>query len=176
MKIIVLLMSVMVGSSVLAYKYDSGQFYVSGGLGANINVVRYDGPNASPKAYMPFYTTLDYAVDRNFGVFASFSPQFSGSAVSFLTRAGMKYWFSFLDAPYVPYISLAITPELLWPTSRHESHINFGLSPGIGINYFVMANFLVGMHLNFNPTIAMVDGGRNFELAVSGLLDVSFRI
>ncbi|MCA9508370.1 MAG: hypothetical protein KC505_08120 [Myxococcales bacterium] len=173
----IILLSMLLGSiSLSAYRYDSGQLYVSGGLGAHINVVRHEGKSPTPKAYMPFYGTLDYAIDRNFGVFASFAPQFSGGVISFLSRAGIKYWFSFLETPYVPYVSLAITPELVVPTSSAKNHINIGISPGIGINYFVMAHFLVGMHLNFNPTFAFIDGQKQMELGVIGLFDVSFRI
>jgi hypothetical protein len=171
-----ILTTLILTSTLHAYKYDSGQYYMSGGLGANVNVVRHEGREPTPKAAMPLYMTLDYAVDKNFGVFATFAPQFSGSAVSFLTRAGAKYWMTFMDAPYVPYVSLALTPALLWPTGQAKSHVNLGISPGVGINFFVMANFLVGMHLNLNPSIAMVNNERHFELAVSGLLDVSFRI
>ncbi len=176
MKNTLFLASLFLVSTLHAYRYDSGQFYMSGGLGANVNVVRNEGRDATPKAAMPLYMTLDYAMDKNWGVFATLAPQFSGSAVSFLTRGGVKYWMTFMDAPYVPYVSLAMTPALFWPTGESKSHLNFGLSPGLGVNFFVMANFLVGLHLNFNPSVAMMTDRREFEFSVSGLLDVSFRI
>lgn len=176
MKKLVLVACLFFAVSSMAYQYMGGQAYLSGGVGANINVIRLNNSYAStPKGSMPLYLSLDYAVDNNWALFGTIAPQFSGSAVSFLSRAGLKYWLNIFEAPLVPYFSLALTPAYMWKADE-PSHFNIGLSPGLGINYFVLANFLVGLHLNLNPTYAFIKNEGKMELAVTSLLDLSFRI
>lgn len=161
----------------LAYRIESGQYYVGGGFGANVNVVRFDvAPRNTPKAEMPLLVNLDYAIDQNFGVFGSFMPQFGAGSIAFGFRAGAKYWFTFLDAPYVPYVSLALAPTFLFPMGEMPNHFNLGLSPGLGMNFFVMAKFLVGAHIHFNPSIGFVDGEKKFEFSVMSFFDVTIRV
>jgi|SRR5579871_4933038 len=160
-----------------AYRIEEGAYYVGGGFGANINAVRFDvAPRTTPKAELPLIGQIDYAIDRNFGVFANFIPQFSGDSLAFQLKGGAKYWFSFLDAPYVPYVSLALTNIFMFPMGRVPNHYNIGLSPGTGVNFFVLANFLVGAHVHFNPSIAFADGEKKFEFSVLAFFDVSVKL
>lgn len=178
-KLCLLLVTILLfGVPSFAYKIEGGEYYVGGGFGANVNVVRNQqvAANAKPKADLPLFMTIDYAIDRNIGLTGSFIPQFGAGSLAFSFRGGIKYWFSFLSAPYVPYVSLALTPSFLLPLGSAPNHFNLGLSPGVGMNFFVMANFLVGAHVHFNPSMAFVDGDKQWEFAVTSLFDVAFRI
>lgn len=160
-----------------SYRIEGGEYFVGGGFGANVNVARYDVANkATPRAELPIIMHLDYAIDNNLGVFGSFVPQFAAGSIGFLFRAGAKYWFNFGDAPYVPYVSLALTPSFLFPMKEEPTHVNLGLSPGVGMNFFVMAKLLVGAHVHFNPSIAFVDGHKKFEFSVMTFFDVLLRL
>lgn len=160
-----------------SYKIEGGEYYVGGGFGANVNVVRYDVPKKeTPRAELPLFVNLDYAIDQNIGFFGTFSPHFGAGSIAFGFLAGAKYRFTFLDAPYVPYVSLALAPTFLFPMTSSPSHVNFGLSPGAGMNFFVMAKLLVGAHVLFNPSIAFIDGAKKFEFAVTTFFDVSLRV
>lgn len=159
-----------------AYRIEGGEYYVGGGFGVNVNVARFnDPPKVTPMAELPLIMNLDYIIDKNLGVFGSVIPQFSAGSVGFLFRAGAKYWFTFLDAPYVPYASLALTPSFLLPSGA-PNHFNIGLSPGVGMNYFVLAKFLVGAHVHFNPSLAFADGDKKFEFSVMSYFDVTLRL
>ncbi len=168
--------SLAVATGLEAYKFDSGQYFLSGGVGANVNVVRMTGAEASPKAYMPLSLTLDYKLDTALGVFGTIVPQFGGSALSLLLHAGAKYHINLANAPYVPYLALAISPSMMFAQGEPKNHFNLGLSPMLGLNYFVMANFLLGLHVGFHPSLAWANGQRQAEFGVSSLLDVSFKI
>jgi hypothetical protein len=163
--------------SVFAYRIEGGEYYVGAGFGAHINVLRYEvEPGATPKADLPLLVNIDYSIDQNIGVFGSFVPHFAAGSIAFAFRAGAKYWFTFFEAPYVPYISLAFSPAFLFPLNSAHPHFNLGLSPGLGIDFFVMANFLVGAHAHFNPSIAFINNDKKGEFAVTALFDVAFRI
>lgn len=172
----VLLFSLFSSLHLCAYEFEEARSYLSAGLGYSVNAARHEGMHPTPTAAMPLYLSLDYAIDKNFGAFATFAPQFSGSAISFLLRGGVKYWFSIPDTPYVPYVSLAATPAWLLPTNGYKSHLNFGISPGVGLNYFIFADFILGLHVNFNPSIALVNSESHFEFSVTSILDLSFPI
>jgi hypothetical protein len=178
MKMAVWLALVLMVSEIgFGYRIESGDYYVSGGFGANVNVIRFhDIKKATPKAQMPLIMNLDYVLDKNLGVFTSFLPQFSSDSVGFCFRGGAKYWFNLEHVPLVPYVSISIMPTLLLPMDDRPNHFNIGLSPGVGLNFFVLAKFLVGAHVNFNPSIAFIDGEKKFEFAVMSFFDLSFRI
>lgn len=173
-----ILMMIMLAFSIpsLSYRIEGGEYYVGGGFGATINVARFnDLLKVTPGVELPLVMNLDYALDKNWGVFGSAIPQFSVGSVRFLFRGGAKYWFNSFDAPFVPYVSLALTPSFLIPAGA-PNHFNIGLSPGAGLNYFVLANFLVGGHIHFNPSIAFADGDKKFEFSVMGYFDVTLRL
>lgn len=160
-----------------AYRLEEGQYYVGGGFGANVNVVRFDtAPRATPRAQLPILANLDYTIDKNFGVFGSFIQHFGAGNVALGFRAGAKYWFSFLDAPYVPYVSFALVPSFLFPMGEAPVHFNLGFSPGAGMNFFVMSKFMVGAHVHFNPSVAFADGAKRFEFSVMTYFDVTLKI
>lgn len=162
---------------VFAYKIEGGEYYVSGGFGANVNVVRYDLPNkTTPRAALPLFVNLDYAFDNKIGFFGSFVPHFGAGSIAFGFMAGAKYRFTEFDAPYIPYVSLALAPSILFPMTEAPTHFNLGLTPGVGMNFFVMAKFMVGAHVLFNPSIAFIDGDKKFEFAVTTFFDVSLRV
>ena len=173
---IILLLAIL-SSSAFGYKMEGGQYFIASGIGANVNVVRFLGnDNKTPKVEMPMYATLDYSIDQNISVFVTIAPQFGGSSIGIKFQGGARYWMSRLVAPYVPFVGLALTPAFLFPTDKKKTHFNIGITPSLGINYFVMADFLVGMHADFNPSYAFIDGQRKFEFAVGGFLDVTFRL
>lgn len=163
--------------SAKAYRIEADSYYLGGGFGVNINAVRLkDSRRATPKAEMPIIAHLDYAIDRNWGVFGSFIPQFGAGSIGFGFRGGAKYWFSFFDAPYVPYVALALTPTFLFPVGEVPNHFNIGISPGVGMNFFVLAKFIVGAHVFVNPTLAFVDKTRKFEFSVMTFFDVTLKV
>lgn len=173
----VLIVLVLTSFSAFSYRFEVGEFYVGGGFGANINVARYEvAGKMTPRAEVPLLVNLDYVFDHNFNFFGSFVPQFGSGSVNFLFRAGAKYRINFADAPYVAYVSLALTPSFLLPTSSEPTHFNLGLSPGVGLNYFIMSKFMVGAHVHFNPSVAFVDGDKKFEFSVMPFFDVSLRV
>lgn len=176
MKYRLVVLLVLITTSLDAYKFDSGQYFLSGGVGAHVNVIRMTGAEASPKAYMPWSLTLDYKLDQALGIFAALAPQFGGSALSVLWQAGVKYHINLANAPYVPYLALAISPSFMLAQADHKNHFNLGLSPIFGLNYFVMANFLIGLDLGLHPSLAWANNERQAELAVSSLLNLSFKI
>ncbi len=150
---------------------------MGGGFGVNINAVRFsEEPRTSPGAQLSLIGHLDYAIDRNFGLFGSFMPQFAASSIAFGFKGGVKYWFSFLDTPYIPYASLALTNTFLIPSGKAPNHFNLGLSPGAGINYFLLAKFLIGAHVHFNPSLAFADGEKKFEFSVLAYFDVTVKL
>ena len=173
----VFILASMTACALSSYKIEGGESFVGAGLGANVNVVRYDvARKETPRGQLPLAITYDYAIDRNFGVFGTFVPHFGAGSVAMQLSMGAKYWFSYFDAPYVPYLSLALTPTFLVPTGVGVRHTNIGITPGVGVNFFVMADFLVGAHVNFNPSIAIVGDEKKFEFSVNAMFDVTFRI
>lgn len=176
-KILCALMPFLLCTLTWAYRIDPGEFYVSGGLGANISVVRNTmSSKYTPKAFLPMTMGLDYAIDERIGLFMNLVPQFASDHLGFSFHGGAKYWLSFFESPFVPYVSLAFSPSILIPTNHNPSHINLGLSPGIGMSYFILAKLMVGTHIYFNPSLALVDGERNFEFSVMSFFDVSLRV
>lgn len=175
-RLTIFLLSTLLSYQAFSYEFEEASYYMSGGLGASVNAVRHDGEHPTPSAAMPFYFTLDYVLDKNIGFFGTFAPQFSGGAISFLLRGGMKYWFTIADTPYVPYVSLAFAPQWLIPTNGNKHHLNLGVSPGLGINYFIFADFIIGLHVNVNPSVAFVNKQSHFEFSVNSILDLTFRI
>lgn len=160
-----------------AYKIDGGELFLSGGMGANVNVIRYETlTKSSPGAQMPLLFGVDYAIDKRFGVFGSTGAFLAPGSIALNFRLGGKYYIPFMDGPFAPYAALAVTPGFLFPTGLSSSQISLGLSPGIGLNYFVMHNFLLGMHTYINPMWTRVAGRNEFELGVAAFLDVTFRI
>lgn len=160
-----------------AYKIDGGELFLSSGVGANVNVIRYETlTKASPGAQMPLIFGTDYAIDRRFGVFGSVGTFLAPGSIALNFRLGGKYYIPFMDGPFAPYTSLALTPGFLFPTGLSGSQTSLGLSPGVGLNYFVMHNFLLGMHTYVNPMWTRVAGKNEFELGVTAFLDATFRI
>lgn len=159
-----------------SYRIEGGEYFVGAGFGVNVNVARLDEPKKStPKAELPLMVSMDYAFDKNIGLFGSFIPSFAAGSMGFGLRAGAKYWFTFLDAPLYPYVSLALSPAFLLPF-KEVNHFNIGLSPGVGLNYFVLAKFMVGAHIHMNPSIAFADGDKKFEFSVMTFFDVNLRV
>jgi hypothetical protein len=160
----------------LAYRIEGGEYFAGGGFGVNVNVARFnDPPKIKPRAQLPLIMNVDYAIDKNIGVFGSLIPLFSSESVAFLIRAGAKYWLTDLDIPFIPYASLALTPSFFIPGGA-PNHFNIGISPGIGANYFVLAKLLVGAHVNFDPSMAFADGDKKFEFSVMSYFDVTYKI
>lgn len=163
--------------SLSAYKFYGGDYFFGAGFGANVNVVRFvDVGGKKPMADMPLLFKFDYAIDQNLGVFADFVPQFSTSCMTFGLRAGAKYWMSFLNAPYFPFLSLAISPSFLVPLKDASTHFNLGITPGFGMSFFLMAKLLIGAQVNFNPSVVFVDKKRKFEFSVMSFFDIALRI
>ncbi len=167
--------ALLISTSLLAYRIETGDVYVGAGVGVNVNVARFDSPNKTPGAELPLVASLDYVWEKNWGVFASVLPTFSPGSVGFGLRAGAKYWFKFIDAPLYPYASLALAPSFLIPF-KTANHFNLGISPGVGVNYFIMAKFIVGAHLHVNPALAFADGEKKFEFAVMPFFDLNVRL
>lgn len=160
-----------------SYGFVAGETYLGAGFGANVNVVRFtDAVRKTSNADLPVLINYDYIIDENFGVFASAVTHFGAGSIGFGFTGGGKYRFIFKDQPFVPYVSFAISPSFLFPMEERPNHFNLGFTPGAGINYFVLAKFVVGAHIRFNPSIAFVDGAKKFELAVMTYFDVSFRL
>jgi hypothetical protein len=163
--------------SLAAYRVESGNLFVSGGFGAHVNVVRAESVfSPTPKAEMPLFVGMNYALDSNFGLYARFMPQFSGGAFAMAFTGGVKYWFSSLNMPLVPHVFLGISPLFFIPTDERRFHMNIGFSPGLGVDFFVLADFLIGAEVAFIPAFAFINKEKTFEFAVSALLDVSYRI
>ncbi|HXW53797.1 MAG TPA: hypothetical protein VEL47_06805 [Myxococcota bacterium] len=174
-----LVMCFLLGTAFTArgYRIEEGAYYVGGGFGVNVNTARFDKePRRSPGVQLPLIAHLDYAIDRDFGVFGDFIPQFAASSLALGFKGGAKYWFSFLDTPYVPYAALSLTTSFLFPSGKAPNHVNLGFSPGFGMNYFVLAKFLLGAHVHFNPSIAFADGEKKFEFSVLAYFDVTIKI
>lgn len=160
----------------LAYRFDAGSYYVGGGFGAQVNVARFNQPpRITPAAQMPLIAHVDYAVDNTWGVCASIVPTFSADSLGLSLRGGAKYWFNVFDGPLHPYASLELVPSLLTPFDT-PNHFNLGISPGGGLQYFVLANVLVGAHVNFNPSLAFVDKEKRFEFSVMSYFDVLIKL
>jgi hypothetical protein len=168
---------VLSATNLLGYEVSGGEWFVNGGLGANVNVVRYETlSHASPGAQMPLIMGADYAIDSSFALFGSVSPFLAPGSVALNTRLGAKYFLPVLASPFLPYVSLALTPGVLMPTSRTGSHWSIGLSPGVGLNYFLTADFLLGLHVYVNPVISRIDFRNHFELSTTAYLDLTFKL
>lgn len=166
----------LLGLPTYSYRIEGGEYYVGAGFGVNVNVARLNDPKKStPKAELPLMLSMDYAIDKNIGIFASFIPSFAGGSVGLGLRGGAKYWFTVLDAPLYPYVSLALSPAFLLPF-KEVNHFNIGLSPGVGLNYFLLAKFMVGAHIHMNPSVAFAGGEQKFEFSVMTFFDVNLRV
>lgn len=174
---LLLVMSTTMGNYCWSYHIDVGEYYVGGGFGANVNVVRMDTyAKKTPQAQLPFLVHLDYGLMDNISLFGGFATQFGAGSVGLLFQGGGKYWFSVADAPYIPYVSLAFTPSFLFPVKKDPMHFNLGLSPGAGLHFFITTKLLVGAHAYLNPSIAFIDGDSKFEFSVMAFFDVTMRV
>jgi hypothetical protein len=154
---------------------EAGEYYVGAGFGMNVNVARMEKPSQTPGTELPLWGGIDYLIDSNWGVFGSVLPSFATGSVGLGLRGGAKYWFTNFDFPLFPYVSLALAPSFTMPFAG-PNHVNLGLSPGVGVAYFIVAKFLVGAHVHFNPSVAWGGGATKFEFAVMPFFDLTLRI
>ncbi len=158
-----------------AYRMEGGEFYAGAGFGMDVNVARMTKPSSTPGLELPLLASVDYLIDSNWGVFGSVVPTFAASNVGMKLFGGAKYWFTQFDFPLYPYVSLAFVPSFNIPFTG-PTHINLGLSPGVGASYFVVSKFRVGAHLHFNPSVAWAAGASKFEFAVMPFFDLTLRV
>lgn len=170
-----LILCMVVARNASAYRVESGELYLNGGFGVNLNVARMEKPSKTPGAELPLLGGVDYLIDNNWGAFATLIPSFGVGNIGIGVRAGAKYWLTQFDWPVLPYASLAVTPGFLIPFNG-ANHFTIGVAPGFGVNYFVVAKFMVGVHVHMNPSFAFAGGEKKFEFAVMPFFDVSLRI
>lgn len=172
----IILSTITLAFSAFSYRFETSESYISGGLGLTTNVARFNQLSLeTPKIQLPIIGSYDYFIDKNISAFGSVIPQFFADSIGISFKGGAKYWFLF-DGPYVPYVSLALLSSFLFPTDEKKNHYNLGLSPGVGMNYFVLAHFLVGAHIHFNPSIAFASSEKKFEFSVTTFFDVMLRL
>lgn len=175
-KIIFFFFFILKVNTAFSYKIESKDFLVGGGLGANVNVVRYDkASKETPKAQMPLLINFDYAIDPLLGIYGSLIPKFGADSIALSLESGAKYWWSF-DAPYMPYLALGLTLSSVFPTNSYVNHYNIGLGSNLGLDFFILGNFLLGLGIKFNPSIAFVGHENKFEFSTLGFVLVTFRI
>ena len=172
---ILLFIGLLLPAPSFAYRMAAGEYYVGAGFGMNVNVARMDKPSQTPGMQLPLWGGIDYLIDSNWGVFGSIIPSFAVGSVGLGLRGGAKYWFTHFDFPLFPYVSLALAPSFLVPFTG-PNHINLGLSPGVGVNYFIVAKFMVGAHVHVNPSIAWSKGERQFEFSIMPFFDLALRL
>lgn len=170
----VLFFSLFTSVTALGYRIEAGDLFVGGGFGVNVNVARMEKPTKTPGAELPLWIGTDYLFDANWGVFGSVIPSFSVGSFGLGMRAGVKYWFTQFDLPFFPYASLALSPSFL--ILKDANHFNIGLSPGGGVYYFIVAKFMVGAHVHFNPSLAFGGSEKKFEFSVMPFFDLSLRL
>lgn len=177
LRFLLLVLSMMAAFSSWSYHIEVGEYYLGGGIGANVNVVRMDGFFIrTPQAQLPILAHLDYVLMENISLFSGLATQFGAGSFGLLFQGGGKYWLTVADAPFVPYVSLALTPSFLFPVKKEPMHFNLGLSPGAGLNFFLTTKILLGAHAHFNPSLAFADGDRRFEFSVMAFFDLTMRV
>jgi len=159
-----------------AYDFRPGNIFLRPFAGAEINVLRYQGPGtATPGAGLLLGFGMDYVVDFDWGasgdIHANISPDYFDLSLSF----GGKYWFTQTRLPFVPYAAVYLPVSVLIPTYA-KSHWNIGLRPALGIQYFVMRNFAIGLEVGLTPSIMLSSVKSAFEISVDAAFMFSWRL
>ncbi len=167
----------LLSQNAVAYRMIGGDLFLGGALGAQVNVVRkHEGENQTPKGALPFIVHADYAIDENWGVNAAFSTQFSPGALGFSGTLGAKYWFSYFNAPYIPYVGIGMAPLYFTPIEQGNKEFKLGVPVDLGFQFFLLANLLMGIKLQMVPVILFGDQTPKTEFSVLGLMTVAFRL
>lgn len=160
-----------------AYKIAPKDIWVGGGMGGIVNVARYErSPDETPKGGLALMGTVNYALDSFLGAYGSLNPQFLPDAFSLGIEGGAKYWFSYFNTPYFPYISAGLSTALMFTDGSRKNHFNIGLAAGAGLNFFITGNFLAGVGIKFYPTVGFIGSSTRFEFSTLGFLEIAFKI
>jgi hypothetical protein len=144
-----------------AYTIQTGDQMLKTSLGVSNNFMRYEVVTKDTPANL-FVTGInyEYALDGPWNAVGHFMPGFADGFIDFRLGAGAKYRLIQLDMPLIPYAEAQLTSALGVPTRYQEQHFNLGMRTALGVDYFVMRQFAVGIELGwelsglFSPEIA----------------------
>ena len=160
-------------STLGAYDFNPGDFLVRGVLGSSVNVVHADG---TPDAGMVLGLEAEYMLAPKVSLTGAIRPVLSGGFIDLGFGIGAKYRWTREVLPFIPYVSVAMTPAFLIPTHAGQSmHFNWGLRPTAGCDYFVMRDLAVGLELALEPSYLFGSSGKNLEVSVDALLGITWR-
>lgn len=168
-----IVMALFVSSAVLGYDFRPGDFFLRPSVGTKINSVR--GSSSTPGAGLLLGMGADYIIDFNWGVSGDIRLNFSPDFFEPSLMPGIKYWLSQVPVPFIPFCGIYLPIAILVPTKNNSLQTNIGLRPVIGVEYFVMRNFAVGLESGFVPSMMMSSNGVKFEFSVDASFFISWR-
>lgn len=159
------------------YEFYAGDVVFKPVAGATINVLRYDKvTRETPKGGMTLGLDVDYLFSDAWAVTAGIRPVFSSGFIELGILAGAKYRLTQTDAPFIPYASLSFVTATLFPVPKGAKHVNIGLRPAVGIDYFVLRNLTVGLELAVEPSVMLTSGATDIEMSIDALFGVAWRM
>lgn len=160
-----------------AYDFQPGDWFLKPIVGSKVNVVRYDRvTRQTPQAGMWLGLELDYMMDISWGPTGGLHILLAPGFVDAEAVLGVKYRFIETGAPYIPYAAISVSNSFLFPTAVGAFHWNVGLKPALGLDYFVMRNFAVGLEIGARPSLLIASTMRKLEFSVEALLGITWRI
>ena len=172
------LFSLFYTTSLLAYEINAGNWLLKGVVGPSINLIHEDTTTReTPGAGAILGLELDYMLDNSWSVGGAIRPMLTPGFIDLGFGIGAKYRWTQLEMPLIPFVSVSITPAILIPVNGPgTAHINLGLRPTVGCDYFVMRDLSVGVELALEPSILFGSSyHRRIELTVEALAGATWR-
>ena len=131
-----------------AYTIEGGTFTLKPVVGAAVNVLRLDvATRETPPAALIAGLDLDYSLDGPWNLAITLRPEFSAGYIDGELGLGVKYRFTQLDAPFIPYLAAVATTSVGGPLGYGDVHFNLGARVSGGVDYFVIHDLAVGLEI-----------------------------
>lgn len=143
--------------------------------GASVNAVRYDAATrATPGAGLALTADVDFALDGPLALTGRVAPVFAPDFVDIGLGLGVRYRGTALNAPFIPWGGATVTAAFGVPTARGATHVNLGLRPAAGVDYFIMRDLYVGLEMAIEGSV-LTTPDLAFETTAEALLGVGYR-
>ncbi|MEI6806812.1 MAG: hypothetical protein WCK49_09960 [Myxococcaceae bacterium] len=147
----------LVALPIFSYEYKPTQWLVRGIVGNSIYFVKDSRTIVDNNIVSG--VEFEYMMDSNWSLISAARPLFAINSLSLEFGLGAKYRFVNHQSPFVPFVSLALTPSVFFPTTASSKpHFNLGLRPTAGFEYFVGNDLALGIEAAFNPSFVMGGG------------------
>lgn len=162
--------------SMAGYTVEPGDMLLRPVAGASVNVIRLKAATRdTPQGGMLLGVDFDWSFDGAWALTTAFRPVVSSDYVDANLGVGAKYRVIQLNAPFIPYASLAATTAVGGPMGFGDLHVNAGLRLAGGVDYWVMRNLAVGLELGGELSHLFVPIAQP-EFSTEALVGVTWRL